>query len=43
MTYEKPEVFQLGEAEEVIQGSFVKNMLSDHNGTGLSTSVEVDD
>lgn len=43
MTYEKPELFPLGDANVLIQGSSIKNMTSDRNGTGYATAMEVDE
>ena len=43
MTYEKPELFPLGDATELIQGSSMKNASSDHNGTGFVTATDVDE
>jgi hypothetical protein len=43
MTYEKPELFPLGDASVLIQGSSVKTLKSDHNGTGFMTATEVDE
>jgi hypothetical protein len=43
MTYEKPELFPLGDADVLIQGSSIKNRASDQNGTGFVTATEVDE
>ena len=43
MTYEKPELFPLGDANLLIQGSSIKNKTSDRNGTGNTTATEVDE
>lgn len=43
MTYEKPELFPLGDASVLIQGSSIKNLQSDHNGTGFVSATEVDE
>lgn len=43
MTYEKPELFPLGDASKVIQGSFLKNRLTEQNQTGFVTATEVDE
>jgi hypothetical protein len=43
MTYEKPEIFVLGDAEHLIQGSSIKNKTSDGHNQGPVTATEVDE
>ena len=43
MTYEKPEILLLGDAEQLIQGSSIKNKTSDGHNQGLVTANEVDE
>ena len=43
MTYEKPELVSLGDANVLIQGSSIKNHTADGNGTGYVTATEVDE